>query len=80
MTEAKKGESFEMIGGNVQGSFVDLVPFTKIIQKWRLKSWPAGYFAHVEINIMFYKNVHRRTLQRLYIVQGQLRPGFRTIK
>ena len=51
MTEAKKGEAFEMIGGNVQGSFVELVPFTKIIQKWRLKNWPAGYYAIVEINI-----------------------------
>jgi len=51
MTEAKKGEKFEMIGGNVQGSFIDLVPFTKIVQKWRLKSWPDGYYAHVEINI-----------------------------
>ena len=51
MKEAKKGEAFEMIGGNVQGSFIDLVPFTKIVQKWRLKSWPDGYFAHVEITI-----------------------------
>jgi len=51
MTEAKKGETFEMIGGNVQGYFVELVPFTKIVQKWRLKAWPDGYFALVEINI-----------------------------
>lgn len=63
MTEAKKGESFEMIGGNVQGSFVDLVPFTKIIQKWRLKSWPAGYFANVEINIKQSKEDTRLNLK-----------------
>lgn len=51
MTEAKKGEKFEMIGGNVQGTFLELVPFTKIVQKWRLKAWPDDYFSHVEINI-----------------------------
>jgi len=63
MTEAKKGENFEMIGGNVQGSFIDLVPFTKIVQKWRLKSWPTGYFAHVEINIKQSKEDTKLTLK-----------------
>lgn len=51
LEKAAKGESFEMIGGNVQGSFVDLQPFTKIVQKWRLKSWPAGHHSLVTIDI-----------------------------
>lgn len=51
MTEAKKGETFEMLGGSVSGIFVDVVPFTKIAQKWRLKSWPAGHFSDVVIEI-----------------------------
>ena len=62
MTEAKKGECFEMIGGNVQGSFIELVPFTKIVQKWRLKTWPAGYYANVEINIKQSKEDTRLSL------------------
>ena len=51
MNEAKKGEAFEMLGGNINGVFVDVVPFTKIVQKWRLKSWPAGHFSDVVIEI-----------------------------
>ena len=51
MTEAKKGETFEMLGGSVSGQFIEVVPFTKIVQKWRLKSWPAGHFSDVTIEI-----------------------------
>ncbi len=51
MKEAQKGEPFEMLGGSVNGVFVEVVPFTKIVQKWRLKSWPAGHFSDVTIEI-----------------------------
>ena len=51
MEKAAKGENFEMIGGAVQGQFLEVVPFTKIVQKWRLKSWPEGHFSTVEITI-----------------------------
>ena len=51
MKEAAKGETFEMLGGSVSGSFVDVVPFTKIVQKWRLKSWPAGHYSDVVLEI-----------------------------
>lgn len=51
MKEATKGESFEMLGGNICGIFVEVVPFTKIVQKWRLKSWPAGHYSDVVIEI-----------------------------
>lgn len=51
MDKAAKGESFEMIGGNVQGTWLELEPFTKICQKWRLKSWPAGHYSRVEMTI-----------------------------
>jgi activator of HSP90 ATPase len=51
MTEAKRGEPFEMIDGSVSGVFVDVVPFTRIAQKWRLKSWPGGHFSDVVIEI-----------------------------
>lgn len=51
MEKASKGESFEMIDGIVQGSWLEVEPFTKICQKWRLRSWPPGHFARVEIAI-----------------------------
>ena len=51
MDKAAKGESFEMIGGNVEGSWLELEPFTKICQKWRLKSWPPGHYSRVEMTI-----------------------------
>ncbi len=51
MKEASKGEPFELLGGAVTGTFVEVVPFTKIIQKWRLNSWPSGCFSDVEIVI-----------------------------
>ena len=28
-----------------------VLPFTKIVQEWRLKSWPAGVSSHVTITI-----------------------------
>ena len=48
--EAKKGGKFELFGGNIYGEFVELSP-TKIVQKWRSKSWPAGHFSDVTFNI-----------------------------
>jgi len=55
--EAKMGEvgepggTFEMLGGNISGKFVELVPFTRIVQLWRLKSWPQGVNSTVNITI-----------------------------
>lgn len=49
--EARKGEAFDLLGGNVQGSFVELVPFTKVSFKWRLRSWPEGHLSHVDLTI-----------------------------
>lgn len=51
MEEAKVGAEFELLGGNIQGKFVGLTPFSKITQKWRLKSWPEGHFSEVEFVI-----------------------------
>lgn len=50
-SEAKAGEHFELLDGNIQGSYLEVCPFSKVVQKWRLKSWPAGHFSHVEIEI-----------------------------
>jgi len=43
------GGKFELFGGNVTGSFVELKEPTSIIQKWRLAQWPAGHFSTLKI-------------------------------
>jgi len=52
MTEqAIEGGSFELLGGNITGKFIEVTPFTKIVKQWRLKSWPAGITSTVTISI-----------------------------
>ncbi|OXU22977.1 hypothetical protein TSAR_008558 [Trichomalopsis sarcophagae] len=48
--EAKKDGKFELFGGNIYGEFVELSP-TKIVQKWRCKSWPSGHYSDVVMDI-----------------------------
>lgn len=48
--EAKKEGKFELFGGNIYGEFIELSP-TKIVQKWRCKSWPSGHFSEVIFDI-----------------------------
>ncbi|GLH13223.1 hypothetical protein R5R35_006778 [Gryllus longicercus] len=49
--EIKKGGKFELFGGNIHGEFVELVPNTRIVQRWRLKQWPAEHYSNVTIDI-----------------------------
>jgi len=49
--QAIEGGTFELLGGNITGKYVEVLPFTKIVQEWRLKSWPAGVSSHVTITI-----------------------------
>jgi len=48
---AEPGGNFELLGGNITGQFTELTPFTKIVQQWRLKSWPQGVTSKVTISI-----------------------------
>lgn len=45
------GGKFQLLGGNISGEYVEVVPFTKIVQLWRLKSWPQGVDSTVTITI-----------------------------
>jgi len=49
--QAIEGGTFELLGGNITGKYLEVLPFTKIVQEWRLKSWPAGVSSHVTISI-----------------------------
>jgi len=52
MTEqAIEGGAFELLGGNISGKYIEVTPFTKIVQEWRLRSWPGGITSTVTITI-----------------------------
>lgn len=46
-----KGGKFNFFGGNITGSFDELVPAKKIVKQWRYKQWPEGHYSTVTINI-----------------------------
>lgn len=43
------GSHFEFFNGNVTGEMLEVVPDKKIVQTWRLRSWPVGHFSKVTI-------------------------------
>ncbi|GAB1598176.1 activator of 90 kDa heat shock protein ATPase homolog 1-like [Argonauta hians] len=40
---------FSLYSGFVTGKFIETVPNKKVIQKWRLKSWPKDHFSQVTL-------------------------------
>lgn len=46
-----KGGKFQLFGGNIIGTFEELVPPKKIVQRWRYKQWPEGHYSTVTLNI-----------------------------
>lgn len=49
--EPFKGGKFELFGGNISGTFEELEPGKKIVQKWRYKQWPQGHYSVVTLDI-----------------------------
>merc|ERR1712107_668765 len=50
-SDAKAGVEFTLLDGSINGTYINVTPYTKISQSWRLKSWPAGHFSEVTIKI-----------------------------
>lgn len=50
-SDVKVGGKFSFFAGNVAGSYVELVPPSKIVMKWRNKDWHAGYYSKVTIEL-----------------------------
>ncbi len=44
VVEAHKGGAFSLLSGHISGEFLECVRPAKIVQKWRLKSWPEGMY------------------------------------
>jgi len=49
--EPRPNGKFELFGGNVSGEFTELVPNKKVVQRWRLSSWPKDHYSTVTITI-----------------------------
>jgi len=45
------GGEFSVMNGTIHGSYVELVPNEKIVQKWRFKEWPEGVFSTVTMKL-----------------------------
>uniref|UniRef100_A0A0K0FAU9 Activator of 90 kDa heat shock protein ATPase homolog 1 (inferred by orthology to a human protein) n=1 Tax=Strongyloides venezuelensis TaxID=75913 RepID=A0A0K0FAU9_STRVS len=48
----EEGGEFSLIGGQISGKFVKIVPDDEVQLKWRLKSYPVGHFADVTIKVV----------------------------
>lgn len=49
--ELFKGGDFVYFGGNISGTFEDIVPNKKLVQTWRYKQWPSGHYSTVLIEL-----------------------------
>ena len=49
--DAKAGVEFTLLDGNIFGTYKCVTRYSLISQSWRLKSWPAGHFAEVAMQI-----------------------------
>ncbi|XP_005992777.1 activator of 90 kDa heat shock protein ATPase homolog 1 isoform X2 [Latimeria chalumnae] len=50
--EADKGGKFRLLDGVITGEFLELVPDTRIVMKWRFKTWPEGHFAVITLSFV----------------------------
>jgi len=45
------GNKFKLFGGSVEGEIIELVPYSRIVQKWRFSSLPKGHYSIVKIEL-----------------------------
>ncbi|CAG0886910.1 unnamed protein product [Darwinula stevensoni] len=50
-SEATKGSKFAILGGNISGEYLDLIPAKKVVQSWRFKSWPEEHYSTVTMKL-----------------------------
>lgn len=51
VVEAYKGGVFSLMDGHISGEFLECVRPSRIVQKWRLKSWPDGHYSTVVMEL-----------------------------
>lgn len=62
--QPEKGGEFVLFNGNVTGKFEDLVENEKLVQKWRLKHWPAGHHSVATIKLTQTEKGTKMTLEQ----------------
>ena len=45
------GGTFDLFGGRITGRNIELVPNQRIVQAWRLQTWPAGVYSIVRFEL-----------------------------
>ena len=45
------GESFTLFGGHIVGRHVELVPFRRIVQAWRVVDWDSGVYSIAKFDL-----------------------------
>ncbi|KAJ3332459.1 hypothetical protein HDU76_000161 [Blyttiomyces sp. JEL0837] len=70
--EAVVGGSFALFGGNVTGKILELEQHKKIVQTWRLKSWPEGHFSTVTIEFEEQRESVKLRLKQTQVPIGDL--------
>jgi len=69
---AEEGVSFQMLGGNIQGEFIQLEPFTRVVQRWRLSHWPSGHYSRVEFRFSQGKEDTTLTLKQTSVPSNEV--------
>lgn len=49
--DATKGGKFVLFGGNVTGSFTELIKDKKIVMQWRFRNWPEEHYSLVTLDL-----------------------------
>lgn len=70
--EPAKGERFVLMGGNITGEFIDLIPEKKLSMRWRMKTWPDEHYSVVTIELEEAEDCTRLTLKQTGIPAGEV--------
>jgi uncharacterized protein YndB with AHSA1/START domain len=49
--DARPGRAFALCGGYISGRNLDLVPNVRLVQAWRVGTWPPGLYSIAEFNL-----------------------------
>jgi len=60
-----------LFSGNVTGEFVELVTDEKIVEKWRLNSWPEGHYSTVTITLRQTSSATTLTMNQTEVPIGE---------
>ncbi|ESO90144.1 hypothetical protein LOTGIDRAFT_124038 [Lottia gigantea] len=71
LLEPETGGKFSLNGGNICGEFIELVPNKKLVQKWRVKSWPEEHYSTVTIELSETEDCTRLNLHQVGIPESE---------